>query len=75
MDRSMRRSSAQRILEEMLLRKIWFVAAAMILVASGRVAFAEDAVDPAAVKSEDGKYEDKEGNPTFKVAADGTVDW
>jgi methanol metabolism-related c-type cytochrome len=61
--------------EEMLLRTIWFVAATMILVASGQLAFAEDAVDPAAVKSEDGKYFDKEGNPTFKVAADGTVDW
>ena len=62
-------------IEEMLLRAIWFVAATMILVASGRLAFAEDAVDPAAVKSEDGKYLDKEGNPTFKVASDGTVDW
>jgi methanol metabolism-related c-type cytochrome len=61
--------------EEMLLRIIWFVAATMILVASERLAFAEDGVDPAAVKSEDGKYLDKEGNPTFKVASDGTVDW
>ena len=26
-------------------------------------------------KSIDGKYLDKEGNPTFKIAADGTVDW
>ncbi len=48
--------------------------AAIALVASGGVAFADDAVDPAAVKSEDGKYLDKEGNPTFKIA-DGTVDW
>ena len=47
----------------------------MIFVVSGGISFAEDAVDPAAVKSEDGKYFDKEGNPTFKVAADGTVDW
>jgi methanol metabolism-related c-type cytochrome len=61
--------------EEMLLRTIWFVVATMILMASGRLAFAEDAVDPAAVKSEDGKYLDKEGTPTFKVASDGTVDW
>ena len=49
------------------MRTIWFVAAAMILVVSGGIAFAEDAVDPTAVKSEDGKYLDKEGNPTFKV--------
>ena len=61
--------------EEMLLRKIWFVGAAMILVVSGGIAVAEGPVDPAAVKSEDGKYFDKEGNPTFKVAPDGTVDW
>ena len=58
----------------MLLRIIWFVVAAMILVASGGLALAEDAADPAAVKSEDGKYLDKEGNPTFKVT-DGNVDW
>jgi mono/diheme cytochrome c family protein len=54
--------------EDKLLRTIWFVAAAIDLVASGGIAFAEDAVDPTAVKSEDGKYLDKEGNPTFKVA-------
>jgi methanol metabolism-related c-type cytochrome len=57
------------------LRIIWFVGAAMIFVVSGGTTFAADAVDPTAVKSEDGKYYDKEGNPTFKVAADGTVDW
>lgn len=61
--------------EEMLLRTIWFAGAAMILVVSGGFAIAEAPVDPAAVKSEDGKYLDKEGNPTFKVASDGTVDW
>jgi len=38
-------------------------------------AFADGSGDPAAVKSEDGKYFDKDGNPTYKVAADGTVDW
>jgi len=31
--------------------------------------------DPAAVKSDDGKWTDKDGNPTFKVEPDGTVDW
>jgi methanol metabolism-related c-type cytochrome len=61
--------------EDELLRIVWFVAAAIILVASGKVVFAEDAAATAAVNSEDGKYLDKEGNPTFKVAADGTVDW
>ena len=61
--------------EDKHLRIIWFVGAAMIFVVSGGITFAADAVDPTAVKSEDGKYFDKEGNPTFKVAADGTVDW
>jgi methanol metabolism-related c-type cytochrome len=57
------------------LRKIWFGVAAMALVASGGIAVAEQSVDPTAVKSEDGKYLDKEGSPTFKVAPDGAVDW
>jgi methanol metabolism-related c-type cytochrome len=62
--------------EDKLLRTIWFVSAAMIFVVSGGITFADNAaVDPTAVKSEDGKYFDKEGNPTFKVGADGTVDW
>jgi methanol metabolism-related c-type cytochrome len=61
--------------EDKLLRKIWLVGAAVIFVVSGEIAFAENAVDPTAVKSEDGKYFDKEGTPTFKVAPDGTVDW
>ena len=59
----------------MLLRNFVIVIAAMVIVASGSIALAESAGDPAAVKSDDGKYLDKEGNPTFKVAADGTVDW
>jgi methanol metabolism-related c-type cytochrome len=62
-------------IEDMLLRTIWFAGAAMIFVVSGGIAIAEKPVDAAAVKSEDGKYFDKEGTPTFKVAADGTVDW
>jgi methanol metabolism-related c-type cytochrome len=52
---------------------IWLMAATLVLAAAGSVVHAAD--DPAAVKSEDGKYFDKEGNPTFKVGADGTVDW
>src|SRR5436190_23196251 len=59
----------------MLLQNLVFVIAAMVIAASGSIALAESAGDPTAVKSDDGKYLDKEGNPTFKVAADGTVDW
>ena len=43
----------------------------MALVASGNIVVADTAADPTAVKSENGKYLDKEGNPTFKVAPDG----
>jgi methanol metabolism-related c-type cytochrome len=57
------------------LRTVWFAAVTIALVTCKGFAFAEEAVDPTAVKSEDGKYLDKEGNPTFKVASDGTVDW
>jgi methanol metabolism-related c-type cytochrome len=38
-------------------------------------ALADGSGDPAAVKDENGKYLDKEGNPTYKIGADGTVDW
>ena len=51
------------------------MAAAMILAAAGASAHADGSGDPTAVKSEDGKYFDKEGNPTFKISSDGTVDW
>ena len=74
-DASRAGTSVIKIFKEKHLRKIWLVAATMALVASGGTVFAEDAVDPTAVKSEDGKYLDKEGSPTFKVASDGTVDW
>jgi methanol metabolism-related c-type cytochrome len=72
---SMRRFVCHRMSGNKLLRKIWSVVAAIVFVASGGIACAEDAADPTAVKSEDGKYLDKDGSPTFKVAADGTVDW
>ena len=49
-------------------------AAIVIVAASGEVALSDPA-DPTAVKSEDGKYLDKEGDPTYKIAPDGTVDW
>jgi methanol metabolism-related c-type cytochrome len=39
------------------------------------VARADGSGDPAAVRQEDGKYLDKEGNPTYKIQEDGTVDW
>src|SRR6266581_9260982 len=36
---------------------------------------ADGSGDPTAVKQIDGKYLDKQGLPTYKIQADGTVDW
>ena len=57
------------------MRHIWSAIATIAFVATATPAFATDGGDPAAVTSEDGKYLDKDGIPTFKVQADGTVDW
>lgn len=56
---------------------IWaaFLTAAAMLFAVGGTAFADGSGDPTAVKSEDGKHLDKQGNPTYKIQSDGTVDW
>jgi methanol metabolism-related c-type cytochrome len=58
-------------------RLIFLVAAvaAVSVVAHDGAALADGSGDPAAVKDDGGKYLDKDGNPTFKVGADGTVDW
>ena len=31
--------------------------------------------DPAVASSDNGKYADKDGNPTYKISPDGVVDW
>jgi methanol metabolism-related c-type cytochrome len=49
--------------------------AASALVGQTGVVLADGSGDPAAVKSEDGKYFDQKGNPTYKVQQDGAVDW
>jgi methanol metabolism-related c-type cytochrome len=51
------------------------VALVAVAALSVGLARADKPGDPAAVKNEDGKYFDKDGNPTFKIGADGTVDW
>ena len=58
----------------MPLRTVRLVVVAIALATAG-VALADGSGDPAAVKSEDGRYLDKDGNPTFKVGSDGIVDW
>ncbi len=51
------------------------VVAAASSIPSGLVyAVTDGSGDPAAVKSDDGKWADKDGNPTFEVK-DGAVDW
>jgi methanol metabolism-related c-type cytochrome len=52
-----------------------FVLTAIAMMTLGGAALADASGDPAAIKNEDGKYYDKEGNPTYKVQSDGTVDW
>jgi methanol metabolism-related c-type cytochrome len=62
--------------KDKLLRIVRLMLAATILVAAEGIAIADGSGDPTAVKqNENGEYTDKDGNPTYKVAADGTVDW
>lgn len=54
----------------------WAAALAALACAfTSAAARADGSGDPAAVASQEGKYADKDGNPTYKVQADGTVDW
>ena len=50
-------------------------AVALILLFTAGIARTDGAGDPKAVNSREGEYLDKDGNPTFKIANDGTVDW
>jgi methanol metabolism-related c-type cytochrome len=49
--------------------------AAALAVSVGAHAVTDGSGDPAAVKSDDGKWTDGNDTPTFKVQPDGTVDW
>jgi methanol metabolism-related c-type cytochrome len=51
------------------------ICALIIALCCPSLAAADGSGDPAAVKQEDGKYFDKDGNPTYKIGADGMVDW
>lgn len=42
---------------------------------SGGAASADGSGDPAVASSDNGKYADKDGNPTYNIHPDGTVDW
>jgi methanol metabolism-related c-type cytochrome len=49
--------------------------AAATLLVTASTAHADGSGDPKAVRSEDGKYYDKNGNPTYNIEPDGKVDW
>ncbi len=51
------------------------VSALIVALCWTSLATADGSGDPAAVKDEDGKYFDKDGSPTYKIGADGMVDW
>ena len=45
------------------------------LLLAGGLALADSPGNPAAVKQQDSMWTDASGNPTYKIAKDGTVDW
>jgi methanol metabolism-related c-type cytochrome len=47
----------------------------VLILSAAASAVTDGSGDPTAVKSDDGKWADKDGNPTFKIDPDGTVDW
>ncbi len=59
----------------MKIRIVVIAFAALALVFRTGAASADGSGDPAAANSEDGKYFDKAGNPTYKAQEDGAVDW
>jgi len=50
-------------------------ALAFALMGGAPQSFADDKTAAAVASSEDGKYFDQEGTPTFRIQEDGTVDW
>jgi methanol metabolism-related c-type cytochrome len=51
------------------------VAAVFALLASQGSTYADDKAAAAVASDDNGKYADKDGNPTFKIQPEGTVDW
>ncbi|MEP9373960.1 c-type cytochrome, methanol metabolism-related [Mesorhizobium sp. KR1-2] len=51
------------------------MALSIVPLVNARLAWADDAQKAAAASQKDGKYLDADGNPTFKIQPDGTVDW
>ena len=55
--------------------RMLIAALALCLALPAQAQVVDGSGSPEAVKKEGGKYFDAEGNPTFKVGSDGTVDW
>jgi len=56
--------------------KYWKIAFIILAsVSASGVAFADGSGDPAVASSDNGKYADKDGNPTYKISGEGVVDW
>ena len=53
--------------------KVSLVLLAFVFATGG--ARADGSGDPAVASSDNGKYADKDGNPTYNIHPDGTVDW
>ena len=58
-----------------ILRAAAFVLVGLLLSSGIGYAVTDGSGDPAAVKSDDGKWTDKNGTPTFEVGKDGAIDW
>ena len=56
-------------------RGVGALALALMAIGFYAAAAADGPGDPRAVKEENGKYFDQDGDPTYKIAPDGTVDW
>jgi len=55
---------------------IWRLALVILAaIAANGAAYADGSGDPAVASSDNGKYLDKNGNPTYHIGQDGTVDW
>ena len=56
--------------------KYWKIAFIILAsVSASGVAFADGSGDPVVASSDNGKYADKDGNPTYKISGEGVVDW
>jgi methanol metabolism-related c-type cytochrome len=52
-----------------------FALVVLASICTGGTAWADGSGDPAVASSDNGKYADKDGNPTYKISPDGMVDW